>query len=150
MKLWVHQITHIRLFVQQIVQANTKAIVKVQHYRPFVRESMVHKNKIPSQWASNHYSNVIIGAMASQITGVTSVCSIVCSGADQRKHRSSASLAFERGIHRWPGDCPHKGLVTQKTFQFDDVIRCGNGLHVMTSSWLDIMSSPYLDLRALR
>ena len=26
----------------------------------------------------------------------------VCSGADQRKHQSSASLAFVSGIHRWP------------------------------------------------
>ena len=32
--------------------------------------------------------------MASQITGVSIVYSTVCSGADQRKHQSSASLAF--------------------------------------------------------
>ena len=47
-----------------------------------------------------HYSVVIIRAMASQITGVAIVCSAVRSGADQRKHQSSASLAFVRGIHR--------------------------------------------------
>ena len=35
----------------------------------------------------------------------------VCSGADQRKHQSSASLAFVRGIHRWPVNSPHKGPV---------------------------------------
>ena len=34
------------------------------------------------------------------------VCSTVCSGADQRKHQSSASLAFVMGIHRWPVDSP--------------------------------------------
>ena len=31
---------------------------------------------------------------ASQITGVSIVYSTVCSGADQRKHHSAASLAF--------------------------------------------------------
>ena len=46
----------------------------------------------------------------------------VCSGADQRKHQSSASLAFVRGIHRWPVDSPQKGPVTRKMFPFDDVI----------------------------
>ena len=29
-------------------------------------------------------------------------CLTVCSGADQRKHKSSASLAFVRGIQLWP------------------------------------------------
>ena len=47
----------------------------------------------------HHCSGVIMSAMASQITCVSIVCSIVCSGADQRKHQSSASLAFVRGIH---------------------------------------------------
>ena len=46
----------------------------------------------------SHYSDVIMSAMASQITGVSMVCSTVCSGAAQRKHQSSASLAFVRGI----------------------------------------------------
>ena len=35
--------------------------------------------------------------MASQITGVSIVCSTVGSGADQRKHQSSASLPFVQG-----------------------------------------------------
>ena len=35
-----------------------------------------------------------MGAMASQINGVLSVLSIVCSGEEQRKHQRSASLAF--------------------------------------------------------
>ena len=44
------------------------------------------------------------------------------SGADQRKHQSSASLAFVWGIHRWPVNSPHKWPVTRKMFPFDDVI----------------------------
>ena len=63
-----------------------------------------------------------MGAMASQITSVSIVYSLFCSGADQRKHQSSASLAFVKGIHRWPVKSPHKGPVTQKMFQMDDVI----------------------------
>ena len=59
--------------------------------------------------------------MASQIAGVPIVCSIVCSGADQRKHQSSASLAFVRAIHRWPVNSPHKRPATRKMFPFDDV-----------------------------
>ena len=43
-------------------------------------------------------------------------------GADQRKHQSSASLAFEWGIRRWPVNSPHKGSVTRKMLIFDDVI----------------------------
>ena len=49
----------------------------------------------------SHYSDVIMSGMASQINSVSIVYSTVCSGADQRKHQSSASLAFVRGIHRW-------------------------------------------------
>ena len=70
----------------------------------------------------SHYSDVIMGAMASQIISVSIVYSTVCSGADQRKHQSSASLAFVRGIHRWPVNSPQKGPVTRKMFPLDDVI----------------------------
>ena len=63
-----------------------------------------------------------MSAIASQITGVAIVYSTFCSGADQRKHPSSASLAFVRGIHRWPVNFPRKGPVTRKMFPFDDVI----------------------------
>ena len=69
-----------------------------------------------------HYNDVIIGTRVSQITSLTIVYSTVYSGADQRKHQSSASLAFVRGIHRGPVNSPHKGPVTQKKFSFDDVI----------------------------
>ena len=67
-------------------------------------------------------SDVIMNVMVSQITRLTIVYSIVYSGAGQRKHQSSASLAFVRGIRRWPASSPHKGPVTRKMFPFDDVI----------------------------
>ena len=49
-----------------------------------------------------HYSDAITSAMASQITGVSSVCSTVCSGADQRTSKLRATM----GIHRPPVDSP--------------------------------------------
>ena len=57
-----------------------------------------------------------MGAIASLITSLTIIFSTVYSDADQRKHESSASLAFVRGIHRGP------------VFPFDDVIM-DRGLH---------------------
>ena len=63
-----------------------------------------------------------MGTIASQITSLTSVYSTVCSGADQRKHQSCASLAFVWGIHRCPVNSPHKWPVARKMFPYDDVI----------------------------
>ena len=63
-----------------------------------------------------------MGSIASQITSLTIVYSIVYSDTDERKHQSSASLAFVRGIHRWPVNSKHKGPVARKMFPFDDVI----------------------------
>ena len=67
------------------------------------------------QWRYNEHDGV-------SITSLTIVYSTVYSCADQRKHQNSASLAFVRGIHRWPVNSHHKGPVTRKMFPFDDVI----------------------------
>ena len=72
-----------------------------------------------------HYSDVIMGAKASQITSITFVFSTAYSEADKRKHQSSASLTFVRGIHRWPMNSLHKWPVTRKMFPFDYVIMTG-------------------------
>ena len=61
--------------------------------------------------------------IASQITSLTSVYSTVYSDADQRKHQSSASLAFVWGIHRDRWIPRTKGQLRGKCF------------HLMTSSW---------------
>ena len=64
--------------------------------------------------------------MAPQITGIPIVCSTVCLCADQRKHQTSASLAFVRGIHRWPVDFPHKRPEKRQMVPFDNdfKVRC--------------------------
>ena len=72
-----------------------------------------------------------MGTKMSQITSLTIVYSTVYSDADERIHQRSASLAFVRGIQRWPVNSPHNGPVTQKMFLFDDVIMALIGL-----SWL--------------
>ena len=74
------------------------------------------------QGIKTHYNDVIMGAIASQITSLTSVYSAVYSDADHRKHQSSASLAFVRRVDRWPVNSPHKWPVTRKMLPFDDVI----------------------------
>ena len=85
---------------------------------------------------------------------------VVYSGTDQRKHQSSASLAFVRGIHRSPVNSPHKWPVTRKMFPFDDVIMdvlcwwpsskrlSGSkiGLHVLVFFILDKVAYPMLGL----
>ena len=88
-----------------------------------------HLNTEYAQGIANtlEWHNVIMGAMASQITSLTIVYSTVYSGVDQRKHQSSVSLAFVRGIHRWPVNSPHKGPVTWKMFLFHDVIMIATG-----------------------
>ena len=64
-----------------------------------------------------HQSDVIMSAMASQITGVSIICSTVCSGAYERKYQSYASLTFARGIHRWPVEPLIKGQRPGECFQ---------------------------------
>ena len=77
---------------------------------------------VPERPWAYHHNDIIMGAIASQITSLTIVYSTVYSDADQRKHESSASLAFVRGFHRGPVNSPHKWPVTRKMFPFDDVI----------------------------
>ena len=83
-------------------------------------------------FTTEHYSDVIMGATASQIISLTIVYSTVYSYADQRKNQSSASLTFVRGIHRGPVNSPHKWPVTRKMFPFDDVIM---SWHISSQHW---------------
>ena len=75
-----------------------------------------------------HYCDVIIGAVASQITSLTIVYSTVYSDADQRKQQRSAALAFVRGSHRGPVNSPNRWPVTRKNVS---IWWRHNGLHTM-------------------
>ena len=95
---------------------------------------------ITCHWLYNHYSDIIMSMMASQITSLTILYSTVYSGADQRKHQSSASLAFVRGIQRGPVNSPHKWPVMQKMFPFDDIIMWGQGIVFLGTEYLQYAS----------
>ena len=100
-----------------------------------------------------HYRDVIMGTIASQITSLTIVYSIVYSDLDQRKHQSSASLAFVGGIHRdrWiprtkgqlRGKCFH--LMTSSCFQIF-CIYCIAYLHHYFALFLEINVQQYCEL----
>ena len=89
-----------------------------------------------------HYNDVIMGTIASQVTSLTVVYSTVYSDADQRKHQSSASLAFVRWIRRGPVNSPHKWPVTRKMFQFDDVIMMSCQCYVGCWGTVSVVQSP--------
>ena len=81
-----------------------------------------HGDKCLSVMVFCQYNAVKMGVIASQITSLKIVCSIVYSDTDQRKHQSSESLAFVWGIRRGPANSPHEWPVARKMFPFDDVI----------------------------
>ena len=81
------------------------------HYIPCDFVKWLWTRMFKTQWSNTicyHHNDVIMNVMVSQITSLRIVCSTVYLGADQRKRQSSASLAFVRGIHRSPVNCPHK------------------------------------------
>ena len=87
----------------------------------FVQASICER-MVCRMYQFHHYNDVIMSAMASQITSLTIVYSTAYSGAGQREHQSSASLAFVRGIHRPRVNSPHKWPVTRKMSPFNDII----------------------------
>ena len=88
--------------------------------------SLISRDRLCTAFKFGHHcarhNDVIMSLMASKITSLTIVYSTVYSVTYQRKHQSSASLAFVRGFHRGPVNSPHKGPVTRKMFSFNDVI----------------------------
>ena len=90
----------------------------------FVNASKLFGSEALIRLLQYHYNDVIMSAMASQITSLTIVYSTVYSGADQRKHQTSASLALVRGFHRWPLNSPHNGPVTRKCFHLMTLSCC--------------------------
>ena len=97
-----------------------------------------------------HYSDVIMGMMASRITSLTIVYSTVYSGADQRKHQSSTSLAFVRGIYQWPANSPHQWPMTRKMFPFYDVISMWPWFHALVRLCLLVPTCCWCDECPLR
>ena len=97
---------------------NSQVVGDLRWLRAHVISLLLYKSLGMNWW--HHYSDIMIGAMASQITSLTIVYSTIYSGPDQRKYQSSMTLALVRGIHQWPVNSPRKGPVTRKMFPFDD------------------------------
>ena len=90
-----------------------------------------------------HYIDVIMTTMASQITSLTIVYSTVYSDADQRKHQSSASLAFVWGIHR------DRWIPAQRASYAENVsIWWRHHAHV-TSPWYRVAGARFITLRII-
>ena len=129
MKLLGHVPTSMRASSPLIKRTNAFAILHLKKVLPW------------------NYDDVIMSAIASQITSLTIVYSIVYSDADQRKHQSSASLAFVMGIHRGPVNSPHKWPVTRKMLPFDDVIvklKGSKSMSLLSPSNLILMINRFL------
>ena len=90
--LWRHRNVYI---------VNSKAHGWLFIFRYFI---LIPSRKVPPIYGTrirpSHYTDVIMTTMTSQITSLAVVYSNVYSDVDQRKHQSSASLTFARGIHR--------------------------------------------------
>ena len=71
---------------------------------------------MPLQWRHNERNGI------SNHQPLTIVYSTVYSGADQRNHQNSVSLAFVQGIPKWRMNSPHKWPETREMFSLDDVI----------------------------
>ena len=85
-------------------------------YKPDKSPTMVTENVVV------HYIDVIMTTVASQITSLVVVYSIVYSGADERKHQKLCVTGLCTGNSPGPVNSPHKGPVTLEMFPFDDVI----------------------------
>ena len=80
-----------------------------------------------------HYHDVIMGAMASQITSLIIVDSTFIQAQIKENTKAPRHWPLLRGIHRWPVNSPHKWLVMRKMFPFDDVIVCKKIHRVITA-----------------
>ena len=89
------------LFLPMLSYISFSIEIKTRARNPLlnIHYLMIKSHDNPCCITNPHYNDIMMSAMASQITGVLIVCTTVYSGIDQRKHQSSVSLAFVRGIH---------------------------------------------------
>ena len=116
---WIHQgIVYIRIIFRAthiIYLANMRSSMILTHMSLITPDYICIYNRSSNTITmTSYWTRWCLKSQASRL--------FTHSGADQRKHQSSASLAFVRGIHRWPVNSPHKGPVTRKMFPFDDII----------------------------
>ena len=126
--------------VERLLEDQGRAVITGCEYpRPMHRNALRQSDAHMHCWMGSslfqaiHYNDVIMRAIASQITSLTIVYSIVYSDADQENIKASRHW---RGIHRGPLISPHKWPVTRKMFPFDDIIMaCRLGVMMIVLSW---------------
>ena len=79
-----------------------------------------------NDWAACHYHDVIMSAIASQITSLTIVYSTFYSRRRSKKTSKLRVTGLCAGNSLVAGKFPHKGPVTRKMLPFDDEIMCVN------------------------
>ena len=85
------------------------------------RKTCIMKNE-GNRWWRNHYNDVIMSAMASQVTSLTIVNSTVYSRRKSMKTPKLHAIGLRAGNSPVTGEFPAQGPVTRKMFLFDDVI----------------------------
>ena len=83
-----------------------KIVYENDIFHPYCAEMSLHFLSFLNDELVQHNNDVIMGIMASEITSLMIVYSTVYSGTDERKHQSSASLAFVRGNSPVTGEFP--------------------------------------------
>ena len=108
----------LRKSVQTLLRNNTThSVFKKYNHSPCVIALCSISAQSRSSISFRHYSDMIMSAMASHITNVTIVYSTVCSGADQRRYQSSASLAFVKGNAPVTGEVPaQRASISESVF----------------------------------
>ena len=96
----------------------------------------MENNSNTQQITNFQYSDVVVSVMASQITGVSSICSTICSAADQRKHQSSASLAL--------GNPPMTGGFPSHSASNAEIASIWWRHHVCILLWMGLILGPFL------
>ena len=104
---WIYSMpcVHLLFFLHYVKVTNKPNVAGYAYctivvYVVSILVTIIKKKSNHSENDSHHCNDVIMGAITSQITSLTIIYSTVYSDADHRKHQSSASLAFARGIHR--------------------------------------------------
>ena len=82
------------IYVNFIYRIKRQCLISLFRLAMYIGGTLIKNYLLTYYLYRLHYDDVIMGAMASQITSLAIVYSTVYSDANQRKHQSSASLAF--------------------------------------------------------
>ena len=118
----------VRLYIHGMIGVNLARI----YNKTMKNRTSTYHGDLPYCSEYLHHSSVIMSMVVAQITGVSIVCSNVYS-ATSKKISKLGIIGLCEGIHRWPVDSAHKGVITRKMFPFDDVILVPSNINYRTN-----------------